>query len=90
MKIQVDLTDKQEKQFKAWEAEQDKICLEKQLAQMSEEDKLVLTNDGESPYYGAIGGSITWMITRTSLGFIIKVRHAGTEETINLTDYENW
>lgn len=43
-----------------------------------------------SPYYGAIGGEITYCFTPTSLGTILVVKHAGTGKEINLTDFNSW
>lgn len=44
----------------------------------------------ETPYYGASGGSLTYEFTPTSLGTITRVRHNGTREVLDLTDYDNW
>ncbi len=42
------------------------------------------------PYGGAIGGSLTFSFTPTSLGVAVKVTDAHTNKTIDLTDYESW
>lgn len=44
----------------------------------------------EGPYYGAIGGAYTFIITPTSLGTVVKIEHAVTKETLDLTDYDGW
>lgn len=40
------------------------------------------------PYFGAIGGDLTYSFTPTSIGTIIKVESCGHE--LDLTDYESW
>jgi hypothetical protein len=44
----------------------------------------------DEPYYGTIGGGLTYCFTPTGLGDIVVVREATTGEEINVTDYENW
>jgi len=41
-------------------------------------------------YTGAIGGSLTYSFTPTSIGCVVKVEEVITREVIDLTDYENW
>jgi len=41
------------------------------------------------PYYGAIGGSLTYLFTPTSLGVILKVQHANGAE-LDVTEYNDW
>jgi hypothetical protein len=41
------------------------------------------------PYEGAIGGGITYEFTPTSLGEVVKVRY-GSEDVLDLTDYDEW
>jgi len=40
------------------------------------------------PYFGAIGGDITYSFTPTSIGTVVKVESCGHE--LDLTDYESW
>jgi len=42
----------------------------------------------DKPYFGAIGGSLTYMFTPTELGVITEIKHANGE-VLDLTDY-NW
>ncbi len=42
------------------------------------------------PYYGAIGGGISYTFTPTSLGTIVKVKEAITGEELDLTEYNDW
>lgn len=39
---------------------------------------------------GAIGGAYTYSFTPTSIGMVIKVKNALTNEEIDVTDYDNW
>jgi hypothetical protein len=48
------------------------------------------TNNGEYPYYGAIGGGLEYIFTPTGLGDCLVVREHFTKEEINVTDYDNW
>lgn len=45
--------------------------------------------DGE-PYYGAVGGGLTYCFTPTSLGTVFIVREHFTGLELNLTDYDSW
>ncbi len=40
-------------------------------------------------YAGAVGGEYTFCFTPTSIGTVIKVKHA-TGAELDLSDYENW
>jgi hypothetical protein len=42
------------------------------------------------PYYGAIGGGLTYCFTPTGLGCILVVKEFTTSKELDLTDYENW
>jgi hypothetical protein len=42
------------------------------------------------PYYGAIGGGLTFRFTPTGLGLGCSVTEAITGRTLNLSDYEEW
>lgn len=72
-----------------WNAEQDQLVLAQQ--KKSFENKLsdtmrVYHNDGQ-PYYGSIGGSLTYSFTPNSLGLVLKVVHGYTNNELDLTDY---
>lgn len=49
-----------------------------------------MTNNGEYPYYGAIGYGIKYIFTPTGVGTIPVVQEHTTEEETNVTDYDNW
>lgn len=42
------------------------------------------------PYFGAIGGSLSHTFTPTGIGLVCKVKHNGTQEEIDLSDYDSW
>ncbi len=73
------LSDEQIKSVNEWIDEQDKIVKLKQGL-----------SGEELPYYGAIGGEVTYSFTPTSLGLITIVKHAGTDNTVDLTEYNDW
>lgn len=49
-----------------------------------------LTMDGEYPYYGAIGGGLTYSFTPNGIGTTVKVKESITGKELDLTDYESW
>jgi hypothetical protein len=64
-----------------WANEQDAIVVAKQ-----KEQGVV----GDRPNYGAIGSTLTYMFTPTSIGTIVKVVHGVTKAELDLTDYDWW
>jgi hypothetical protein len=42
------------------------------------------------PYYGAIGGGLTFRFVPTGVGLGCSVTEAITGRTLNLSDYEDW
>jgi len=70
------LDEGQLKKISAWEAEQDAIFAKKQ--------------GRDEPYYGAIGGSITYSFTPTSLGVVVTVKHGATEAELDVSNYDEW
>lgn len=42
------------------------------------------------PYYGAIGGGLTYHFTPTTVGLVLKVTEASTGKELDLTDCESW
>lgn len=85
------LTEKQNTILDKWLKEQDKKAIEiqKQNYQNPTTFMMISWEDGY-PYGGAIGGRVTYSFTPTSIGLIIKVTYSLTNETIDLTDYDNW
>jgi hypothetical protein len=62
----------------------------------AQNDKVAKMQDDAScdfpctPYYGAIGGHLTYSFTPTSIGTIVVVENNVTKEKIDLTDYDLW
>jgi hypothetical protein len=84
------LDKEQRKKVTVWKNELDKKTIERQRASMSPEDFEGLTGNGKYPYGGAIGGSLTYSFTDTSLGTVIKVKDGFSGEEIDVSDYHNW
>ncbi len=59
-------------------------------AKIREQQKAVDPLHGDDPYYGAIGGGLTYQFTPTGLGTVLKVTEALTGETLDVTDYDSW
>ena len=47
-------------------------------------------DDGENPYYGMIGGGLTYCFTPTSMGVILIAQHSFTKEELNVSDFDSW
>jgi len=70
------LTEEQDKKLSKWIEEQDA-----KVAAMQEKVR---------PNYGCSGGAYTYSFTPTSLGVVIKVKNAITNDEIDLTEYDQW
>ena len=53
-------------------------------------DTIKMFGSEEYPYYGSIGGGLSYTIIPTSIGEIIKVKEHITGEELDLTDYASW
>jgi len=73
-----------------WCEEQDRIVYERQLALEPGDPIGELAKELGGPYYGAIGGALTYCFSPTSLGTVVKVKHAGTGAILDLSDYDSW
>jgi hypothetical protein len=72
--------------LKAWEAEQDAEVLVRQRAEDHRNESFLATlAEAGIPYYGAVGGQVTFEFTPTSIGDLVKVRHSGTGAKLDLT-----
>ena len=74
--ISFKITSEQRKKLKSWIDEQDRLVCLKQ--------------NRSCPNYGSCGGAYTYSFTPTSIGLVIKVKNGITNNTIDLTDYDNW
>lgn len=92
--LNISLTEHTIERYKAWKAECYSHAIEKQKAAIKTDDPFYSTYvacwEMGFPYEGAIGGGITFEISPTSLGHIIKARYDYTNETIDLTEYDLW
>jgi len=90
-----ELNDEQVERIRAWAAEQDKVVVERQRAELEtagrsgDPFRVALAEQG-LPYYGAIGGELTYSFTPTGLGVVEVVTHGGTKEKLDVTDYDCW
>lgn len=85
-----EVTKEQMQKIGEWVKEQDQIAIARQKKTMSAEDFSLLTSDGQYPYTGACGGGLTYSFTHTSLGMVTKVHYALNDETLDVTDYNDW
>lgn len=89
--MKFELTPEQVTRMRAWCAEQDEITRKKQIAERAFGDDAFINKILETgPYYGAIGGELTFSFTPNSISQVEKVTHAGTGATLDLTDYDSW
>ena len=87
--MKFELTPEQVKQVDEWYESLVPKILELQKISLGNEYS-VLTTNGKYPYYGAIGGGITYQFIPTGLGNICVVREAITQEELNITDFDSW
>lgn len=85
-----EVTEDQQKKFKVWDEVCRKEILEKQKQEMTEEEYVLKTCNGEHPYFGAIGGNYTWSFTPNSIGMGVSVTNNYLKESLDLTDYDSW
>lgn len=88
--MQFTLSQSQVEKLEKWREEVFKEAIEIQREKMSPEDFSLLTVDGEFPYYGAIGGGLTYSFIQTGLGVIATVKESITGKEIDLTNYNEW
>lgn len=88
--MKIKISKSQKKKIQKFLYEQDQIVLKEQAENISFLFVEDLTDNNLLPYYGSIGASYTIMITPTSLGNIIKIKHEWTKEILDITEYEKW
>lgn len=88
--MKFELTPAQVEKVSKWYAQVSQKVIDKQRETMLPEDFDEQTAFGEMPYYGAIGGGLTYMFSNTSLGTVVIVEEAITGEKLDVTDYEDW
>lgn len=88
--MKFELTPEQVEKVSKWYEEVSQKVIEKQKETMLPEDFDEHTSGGKYPYYGAIGGGLTYMFSKTSLGTVVIVEEAITGEKLDVTDYDHW
>ena len=89
MNIKDFLSESQKNILSEFIKEQTKNALEKQKRETKNPHSVMLEFwEMGYPYEGAIGGSLTYEITPTSLGSVIRAKMY--DQVIDLTEYENW
>jgi hypothetical protein len=84
------LTDEDEKKIQHWLKTEVFPPIIQQQKQSDVEMFHVTDEHGVTwPYEGAIGGSLTYCFTPTSLGTVVVVRHSSGAE-LDLTNFDNW
>ena len=73
-----------------WLEEVEKRAYDKQTEQSSAGDPIGIHSVVKRPYYGAIGGGLTFSFTPTGIGTVVRVTEAITGEVLDLTDYDMW
>jgi hypothetical protein len=76
--------------IRVWHKEQDDIVLKRQREDKDAHGFQQALNEHDIPYYGAIGGELTYCFTPTSLGDILIVKHSGTKAELDVTPYHEW
>jgi len=94
--ISFNLSAAESQKFVEWREAVNKRAAEKQLEAsakrgadaLSETKRLQKMSRG--PYTGAIGGSVTFSFTPTTIGTVAKVKESITGEELVLTDFSDW
>jgi hypothetical protein len=84
------LDPEQREKIASWNSGQDRLVLEKQRQAACGDIARQMAVEADQPYYGAIGGALTYCFTPTALGDVVKVKHAGTGAELDVSDYSSW
>jgi len=87
-RIEFRLNPNQVRRLNRWLRDVHHAAAEQQLREMQEGTRRIPYR--YVPYYGAIGGGLTFTFTSTGLGIGCSVTEAITGRTLNLTEYEDW
>ena len=85
-----DLDAAQLAKLEVWTARQDAAALAEQRSMTGRDAFWIELNEDGEPYYGVSGGELTFEITPTGIGTVVKVRHNWTKKTLDLSEYEKW
>ena len=87
------ITDKQNSKIAQWCDDQNAKAIERQKENPPRNIPMsMLESSWEKgyPYGGAIGGDLTYSFTPTNIGVVVKITHGLTNETLDISDYDNW
>lgn len=86
------LTPDQIQKLDTWVADCHKRAVAEQKATPPDVPIEILESCWEAgfPYTGATGGDLTYSFTPTSIGVMVKIRNGLTNDTLDVTDWENW
>jgi hypothetical protein len=86
------ITEEEQKRILAWFKEQEAIVvqMQQQSGRYKDNPHVQELHQRGKGYYGASGGALTYHFTPTGIGTVFTVSHALTQETLDLTDYDNW
>lgn len=85
------ITEAEQKRIAAWFKEQDaKVVQMQQKSGQFKSPFVQKLHQRGFGYYGACGGALTFSFTPNGLATVFKVTHGLTQETLDLTDYDNW
>lgn len=84
--MKFELTPGQVAAFEAWRVEVQKRGAAKQRSTDPDAPQL----SADAPYTGAIGGAFTFSFTPTSVGDVVTVCDSITDETIDISEYDQW
>lgn len=88
--MKFEISEDQHKKINEWLKDVHQEVIEMQRKSMDPKEFSLLTMDGKYPYYGAIGGGLTYSFMLTSLGITTVVKESITGKELNVTDYSGW
>lgn len=87
------ITTEDQQKINAWIKEQYAVIVKAQIGSEFEKWHSTDENGITYPYFGTIGGELTYQFTGTSLGTVTKVffcKGTNYEAELDLTDYNSW
>lgn len=89
--LNVRVSTSMKKKLDEWLKEMDAKAVEKQKVEYEKPNQsMVVMWELGHPYFGAIHADVTYIVTPTSMGPIIKARYDYLDEELDLTEYELW
>lgn len=87
--LRIVLNEDQKQKLEDFIAEQEKVAIDRERRGVARTYSTPSLAPG-TPYSASIGGDVTYEITPTGVGPIIKVRYLQTGSVLNLTDFNSW